>query len=226
PASDPRETFELEDSGISDVVLKGEEDQTPFDLEPAYLLPRLGDLPAEARPRVLFWIDSQFQVHRLERGKRGASAAQEAVALAIALHLRNLSTVRLSVAGDWQWLPAIGRIVPAKTKYHTELVELVPEAFRDEIRSRLKGDKGFLHSFALVLPSGDVITPAALVHPAQQGKQATRAAALVWCSQKPAQLAGEDWTSEDWKKFDDAQKGATKRATTGTTPRKKGGAKR
>lgn len=220
PAPEPKETYELEDCGISEIALEGEGAETPFDEEWSGPLPRLGDLPREARPRVLFWIDSQFQVHHLVRRKRPASAAQEALAQAIASHLKIHNAVRLSEAGDWQWLPAIGRILPttgpkksaAKTSFQAELANLAPETQRAELESRLKRDSRFLKSFALVLPSGDVVTPAALVHPAQAGKQVTRAAALRWMSQKPSELAGEQWTDKDWRDFERAQKGAAKRA--------------
>lgn len=250
PALEPKETYELEDCGISEIALEGEGAQTPFDQEWTGPLPRLGDFPRKAFPRVLFWIDGQFQVHHLLRRnlrqgglasrlrrrrsrwrlrlrrnlrQRGpASAAQEALAEAIASHLKIHNTVRLSEAGDWQSLPAIGRILPTtgpknsatKTSFQAELTNLAPEAQRAELGARLKHDSRFLRSFALVLPSGDVVTPAALVHPAQEGKRVTRAVGLRWMSQGPSKLAGERWTDEDWKAFKKAQEAAAKRVAT------------
>jgi hypothetical protein len=221
----------LQDSGISEIALEGEEAQTPFDQESTQQLPRLGSLPRETRPKVLFWIDSGFQVHHVAGGKRTASVVQEAVAQAIASHLKQHSTVRLSEAGDWQWLPAIGRIVAttgpqrtaSRTSYHLELLELVPEIQRVEAEARLERDSRFLQSFALVLPSGDVLTPAALVHPARQGKLVTRAVALRWASQRPSQLAGEAWTPKDWKDFERAQNRAAKRPPADATAKEKEG---
>jgi hypothetical protein len=226
PALEPKETYELEDWGISEIALEGEAAETPFDQEWTGPLPRLGDFPRKAFPRVLFWIDSQFQVHhflrRNLRPKGPSFAAQEALAQAIASHLRIHNNVRLAEAGDWQWLPAIGKIVPTKgpkkratkTSFQPELANLAPDAQRAKLEARLKHDSRFLQSFALVLPSGDVVTPAALVHPAQEGKRVTRAVALRWMSQTPSELAGERWTEKDWKDFKKAQEAAARRVAT------------
>jgi hypothetical protein len=219
PALEPKESYELEDCGISEIALEGEAAETPFDQEWTGPLPRLGDFPRKAFPRVLFWIDTQFRVHHLLRRKGPAFAAQEALAQAIASHLKIHKNVRLAEAGDWQWLPAIGKIVPTKgpkrratkTSFQAELAKLAPDAQRAKLEARLKHDSRFLQSFALVLPSGDVVTPAALVHPAQEGKRVTRAVALRWMSQTPSELAGERWTDEDWKAFKKAQKAAAGR---------------
>ncbi len=234
PSDEPKETYELEDWGISETAIEGESEQTPFDEEATQPLPRLGELPPGIVPRVLFFIDPDFKVHSLLRRKNSRAerlhwGARQAVAEAVAEHLRKnwSSQVPLPQAGEWQSLPAIGVIASSqgsqgaglKRAFHPQLLELAPSEKRDDLKSVLENHSGFLRAFALMLPNGDVVTPAALVYPARAGKRATRAAALRQMSSRPPTLAGEPWSEKDWNEFERAQNVSARRARRGQSER-------
>jgi hypothetical protein len=214
PEPEPAEPFELEDAGDSDASLYGQEALSPFDSEWVSTLPLIFQLPARARPLAHFFIDEQFEAHKIGRGQDDLSHSRLLVARAIAKHIRDHGTY-LQEVGDWCHIPAI--------MDDEGLINLAPAGTdRDSLKHRLGHMGSDLKAFAIILPSGDVVTPQALISPAQDvrkatrlkggrptgltGKRATRAGALRAAAQSPAQLAGDTWSEEDWDKFEDTQR--------------------
>lgn len=192
PEQDPKEPQQIEDTGVSEVVLEGEIAESPFE-EWLESLPLVSHLPRRARPRVLYRIDEHFAVHPLDRQEGWFSNLRYLIACAIAKHLRE-SRITLSAPGDWCNVPATGG--------DEELIALVPDEDQEKLRKRL--DRPF-KAFAMLLPSGDVMTVQAILDRAQKGKRATRAAALRFSATRPRELAGESWSEEDWDLFEDTQ---------------------
>ncbi len=193
---EPRESFELEDFGDSEVALEGETAQSPFDREWTSQLPLVYQLPRRARPLVLFRIDENFEVHYRGRKHNSSSQLRLLIARAIAEHLKN-NQVALSAPGDWRQLPAL--------ETDEKLLDLLGED-RPKL-DRVIGKIGSeIKAFAILLPNGDVVTPQALINAAKKGKRATRAAALRMALQKPTRLAGENWSEKDWHDFENTQR--------------------
>jgi hypothetical protein len=172
PETEAPEYFELEDpTSAADV---GFEDAAQFEVGPGSL-PRLRDLPSKARPRVLFWIDHQFEVHSLTRGTVGPYFQKaEAVVRAIAKHLRDVPVGRLEYEGDWVTVPVLQSL--------DRLADLITETIGDESKAEdviywIRKRTGMLRSFAFHLPNGDVVTPQNLLTPAVK-KKAIGAGAL------------------------------------------------
>lgn len=211
------EQHELDNVGVSDISLQGEEGETWFDQEWTDALPLLWQLPRYARPPVLYWIDPQFAVHPLFRGSKAVSTLQNAIAHAIATHLKN-EGVGLSRPGDWQHIPAIGS--------RAKLTALAPEEHRETVEYWLNKRPGMLQSFALVLPDGDVVAPEALMDAATERRRASRAGVLRatagWhplstpSTGSPLQIAGERWTKSDLQSFKKSQKQSMERSRKST----------
>jgi hypothetical protein len=214
PEPDSPEPPDIETSGDSDVALYGQEAASPFDSEWSSPLPLIYQLPARARPLIRFYIDERLEVQTLERGEDEISKLRFLITCAVAKHLGDQNVSLLKV-GDWCHIPAI--------KDDEGLIDLIPPGQdRETLRSRLEHMGSDLKAFALTLPSGDVVTPQALINLAHDerkatrvkgerslrfsGKRATRAGALRVSSQKPSELAGEVWTEEDWGRFEETQR--------------------
>jgi hypothetical protein len=227
PQADPVEYFEMSDAP-SEVATADVSEVVAFDVEPLPS-PRIRELPATARPRVLFWLDHEFQVHRLVRKCEGAYFEKaEAIVHAVALHLRNVNAGRLPHAGDWVNIPVITRLekpkyFPGGEAYASSLQQLLDDVLGDEekaldiiywIRKRV----GLLRSFAFHLPNGDVVTPQTLMVSAMRSGTRIGAAALrrLTSGWHPAgaqaelftpgeaeclTLAGETITAPDWQRL-------------------------
>jgi len=207
---EPKEPPESEAVGESEIWLDDEEETDLFEAEQAPVcgLPAIGDLLIRARPLVRYWIDEKYRVHQV--GQRGGGARQAGIsrwrryiAEAVAEHLRRHGC-RLTAPGDWRQIPAIGS--------DERLLSYMPEEVRQPLQSRLKGLGKRLKGFAIELPNGDVMTVQALIDPAGRGKKATRAGALRCAAELEkgagdgVTLAGEEWTSRDWKALDRAER--------------------
>ncbi|MEE8609067.1 MAG: hypothetical protein V3S55_15800 [Nitrospiraceae bacterium] len=197
PEEEPKESHELEDIGDSPAALDGEEALSPFDREWLEPPPLVSHLPRRARPTVLYRIDEHFAVHPLGRQEGWFSNLRYLIACAIAKHLQE-SRSTLSTVGDWCNVPTIGR--------DENVLALVSSEVRKNLKKELKRRGAALKAFAILLPSGDVITPQALLGFAQEGKRATRAAALRLAALKPTELAGESWSNEAWDQFERTQR--------------------
>lgn len=214
PESDSPEPPEIEIEGDSDVVISGPNASSPFDSEWLSALPLIYQLPFRARPIVRFYIDERIEVHKIDRGDDDITKLRHLIASAIAEHIKE-QNVSLRKIGDWCHIPAI--------KDDEGLIGLLStNVDRESLRNRLEHMGSDLKAFAIALPSGDVVTPQALISLAQDerkatriksentkrfsGKRATRAGALRVSSRKPSELAGEQWTEEDWSRFEDTQR--------------------
>jgi hypothetical protein len=205
------ELQEQEDVEDSDALIDGHT-ETPFDREWASPIPLLSQLPRRSRPAVRFHIDEGFEVRSLDGRQDAQSKQRYIIACAIAKHLRD-HKVRLSAPGDWCNIPKIAPSAPDDwsdvplTPSDRGLLQLIADKFdRVELASRLRSVGADLKAFAISLPSGDVVTPQALIDEAQRGKHATRAAALRVAAQRPSTLAGDVWSDEDWDRFEETQR--------------------
>jgi hypothetical protein len=192
----------LEDEGDSDWWLTDQRQPDRFQEGPRPPLRTITDLPYEARPLVRYWIDHEFNVHKLDRRRRPndvQSQRRDLIALAVALHLRQEGCT-LHEAGAWCQVPRI--------KGDQGLLELVNkvESITDDLGLRRLGKA--LKSFAIMLPNGDVITVQALLDEARKKKRATRAAALRLAESRPFELAGDLWSAKDWRRFEINQRQA------------------
>lgn len=214
PVADSPEPPEIEAWGDSDVAVNGVDAASPFDFEWTSLLPLVRQLPRRARPPVRFYIDERLEVHRIGVGRDDITNLQHLIAVAVAKHIE-AQHVRLEKIGDWCHIPAIID--------EQGLIELVASGEgRETLRHRLEHMGSDLKAFAIALPSGDVVTPQALINLARDerrstrakdntdlelpGRRATRAAALRLSSQKPGEIAGESWSERDWSRFEDTQR--------------------
>ncbi len=185
----------------------------PSDLESSSHLPLLHKLPKSARPPVYFFIDEEYTVHALGSPNAAPAEMRYAIALAIALHLKEYE-VKLTQPGDWRHIPCIGT--------DAQLRGLAIKAFEASnvassgslgsnsslsIKTGLNKYGAEYKAFAIVLSNADVITPQALINQAQKGKRATRAGALRALADAnrdasyPTLLAGEAWDEKTWEKF-------------------------
>jgi len=80
---------------------------SPFEQDASGPLPWIADLPRAARPIVRFAIDANYCVHPLDLADDMYFGVRRALALAVAMHLRQHS-VELKAPGDWCEIPAIG----------------------------------------------------------------------------------------------------------------------
>lgn len=214
PVEDSPEPPEVEAWGDSDVAVNGVDAASPFDFEWASRLPLIRQLPRRARPPVRFYIDERLEVHKIGVGEDDITNLQHLIAAAVAKHIED-QHVRLEQPGDWCHIPAITD--------DEGLIELVaPGDSRETLRHRLEHMGSDLKAFAIALPSGDVVTPQALINLARDerrstrakdktdlglpGTRATRAAALRLSSQRPGEIAGEPWSERDWSRFEDTQR--------------------
>jgi hypothetical protein len=184
---------------------EGDEDDEYTSLEPerdawgsTSSPPLISELPYRARPYVCYRIDEQLEVHSLEPRQYPLSALRLLIAKAVARHILS-EGVSLSKPGDWCQIPLI--------RDERRLLELV-EAEDDsaQLASMLHSVGSDLKAFAILLPSGDVVTPQALINEAQKNKRATRAAALRLAAERPSQLAGEPWSAQEWERFETTQR--------------------
>jgi hypothetical protein len=196
PEPDAPEPPELQDAADSDAWFDDETPSDPFASERRSGLPHFSDLPYSARPFVRYWIDRDFQVHKMDRRDDLQSKRCDAIAGAIALHLQK-SICRLLEPGDWCQIPHIDR--------DRSLLELVkaadPQQWESDLSkvSELARKLATIKDFAIMLPNGDVLAVQAFIDGAREGKRATRAAALRVAADKPPKLAGDDWEDADWK---------------------------
>jgi hypothetical protein len=212
PEADSPEPQDIEGYGDSESALRGIDARTAFDFEWLSPEPLIHILPSRARPLVRYFIDEELVVHKLHSRTDEFSNLRYLIATAISKHLRN-TQVTLRTIGDWCQIPAI--------ESDENLVELMPE-HRDTLTSALAHFGSDLKSFALMLPSGDVITPQVLIDLAQdvrkskrrkmepvgdaKPKKATRGGALRLSSSKPSELAGEAWSLHEWTAFEKTQR--------------------
>ena len=230
PEPDAPENFEIDDYGRA--VGEPESDGLiEFEVEPSPL-PRLRDLPAKARPRVLFWIDADFRVHSLVRGAAGPYFEKaEAITRAIALHLQEVQPARLEFDGDWIMIPVIQSLERLKELLHTGLRD---KAKTEDVIYWVRKRTGMLRSFAFHLPNGDTVTAQALLSPALKkgtriGAAAVRRLTSQWhpsghapdlfshsmTPESTMNLAGEVLTESEWntllKGFNKAAREHTRR---------------
>lgn len=215
PEGEEPEPPALEDLADSDRFLEDSPPGSAFDRAWNEPVPLISQLPRRLRPPVRCRIDSNLDVHLLAGEAPKTEALERAITEAIVEHLRNTG-VELRAPGDWCAVPCIGS--------DRELADLVPEHLRTALdEARLHSIGNIVKDFAIQLPSGDVVTPQALLDRARKGKRTTRAAALRWASQRPESTPdGEQWTADDWNGFEDTQRkkkySKTARLGTRTSP--------
>lgn len=196
---DPCEPPELEDLGDS-AALDDDSSGSAFDRAWTGDLPLVSQLPQRLRPPVRYRIDSELVVHALYRKKTEDEDLEQAVAEALAEHIRRTRVV-LESPGDWCRIPYLGR--------DPELAALVPEAYAKQLGpERLHSLGSVAKEFAIELPNRDVIVPQVLLWPpARKGGRTTRAAALRSEPQRPSTTPdGESWSEKDWKEFSSNQR--------------------
>jgi hypothetical protein len=217
---DPLEYHQREDSGESDEMIAGKSAATPFDREPDSVGALIKHLPRRARPVVRYFIDENFEVHRLDNVNDSVSHIRHHIARAIAVHVRN-SNVLLINAEDWRNIPSLSKQI--------HLLDLIPDedllldasdrskkvksvTLRNRVATKIK-DEAEIKNFAILLHNGDVITPDTILEDAKMDKSATRAGALRASAkrQENMDLAGEIWDADDWETFDKTQRQNTAR---------------
>lgn len=147
---DSREPPEQEDAAEN-------EDSPPggaFDRAWRGALPLISQLPRPLHPPVRYRIGPDLSVQPLYRRKVEAEDVQQALAEAVAQHIRK-SCVALDHPGDQTRIPAV-------TAAH--LAALIPDGHKKLLGAkRIAGIGNELHGFAIELPSGDSVTPQMLV---------------------------------------------------------------
>ncbi len=194
---------EREDFADSDVAATDHDERSPFDHVYQGSLATLADLPRATRPDVRFAIDADYGICPLDLAADKYFVVRRALVLAVARHLQQHGVV-LCDSGDWCHIPAIGsddeliRLVGEESTEDTNLV--------DEFTRVLAKQSARLKSMAIQLPNGDVVKLSALMDAARKGKSATRAGALRLAKSQPSTVAGEKWSSADWKGFNETQR--------------------
>jgi hypothetical protein len=198
PQEDAPEAHEVQASGVSEGVLEERPDISDF--EAARKGRRAWFQQNEfARPPVEFWIDLEANVHALGRQRDFLDAIRLSIARAVARYLAP-DIDSLATPGAWCHVQAIGSIEQLKLLASQEGI-----VTREELDSQLENKGKKAASFAILLPSGEAITPKALVMPASKAKRATLAGALRLSASRPEQIAGEPWMSLDWERFEHSQ---------------------
>lgn len=216
------EPQQVEESGDSIAALEGEK-ASPFDFEWQGTLPTIHGVPRRANVLVRYSIGKDYRVCRLaDWGNSELTKFRDAVAKAIAIHLRNHET--LNETKDWsnpEWcnVPAIAReSLTALFEEVNETEDDTNKLSRGALKERLN-HLTTLKEFAILLPNGDVIVPGILFH-AVKGKRATRAAILRKGRGNPSRFLPEKWlflkeeySAKDWRKFKRAASQRKKRKT-------------
>lgn len=213
PYGDSLEEHEIQASGDSDDALLNSAGAASEFERGGRTWYQLGEF---ACPPVRYWIDEHCEIR--STGSRIAPSlvdSADAVAKAIACHLAPEAELIREPLG-WCHLPAIGSVEAL-----VALAAREPGVDIDQLRARLRSRGRVLLAFGILLPSGECITPNALIKPASESKRASLAGALRMAVGRPERLAGEHWTSEDWHRFERAQ-AQSKSSRTSSSGNKRG----